>query len=65
MGYAVDSLDYNDIAEKIIKISDGYETKSKNCIELFHKFDWSIIAAEYANIYTGIIKKTETGLHDK
>lgn len=65
VGFAVDSLEHNDIAEKIIKLSDDYEKKSKNCIELFHEFDWSIIAAEFANIYNEIIKKTETGLHDK
>ncbi len=51
VGHVVNSLDHNDIAEKIIKIFYDYETKSKNCIELFHKFDWKTIACEYLSLY--------------
>ena len=57
VGYAVNSLDHNDIAEKIIKIFYDYETKSKNCIELFNKFDWKTIACDYLSLYENLGNK--------
>lgn len=60
VGYVVDSLDPNDIAEKIIKIFYDYEIKSKNCIELFHKFDWKTIACEYLSLYENLDNKGDS-----
>lgn len=51
VGYSVDSMDVEDIASKIIRISNDYSEISKRCIKLANKFDWNKIANMYEMVY--------------
>ena len=51
VGYAVDSNDPNDIAEKIINLTKDYEEISKRTIEYVQKFDWERISNTYNDLY--------------
>ncbi len=41
-----------DIAEKILLITEQYAQMSARCSERSRKFDWNLIAARYAELYT-------------
>lgn len=54
VGYAVDSGNPADVADKIEKILKNYEVISNNCKKAAWKFDWENICAEYDEIYREI-----------
>lgn len=54
IGYHVNSLNPENIKNKIIDIINNYGEMSKNCLELADRFNWSDIVSEYFNIYTQI-----------
>lgn len=54
VGYSVSDTDASDLAEKILKITENYETLSENAIQNAHRFDWNAIAAVYQSIYQEI-----------
>lgn len=54
VGYHVKSLDYCEIATKVIKILDNYEKMSNNCINGAYKFRWNKITKEYTEIYKSL-----------
>ena len=51
VGYAVNPLDYEEIADAIEKISNRYEEMSKNCVEKCKLFDWTAIAKKLEGMY--------------
>ncbi|MDP4132471.1 MAG: glycosyltransferase family 4 protein [Bacillota bacterium] len=51
VGYSVDCLDSDEIAEKILKILSGFNEMSSRCAENSGKFDWDIISKKYIKIY--------------
>lgn len=55
VGFSVKYDDYKEIAEKILEIKENYSKISNNCIKYSKKFDWSIIAQKYKEIYKEIL----------
>lgn len=51
VGFAVNPMDYKEIAEAIIKIYKDYSTFSANCIKGVQIFNWKILAEKYIQIY--------------
>lgn len=51
VGYAVNSTDPNDIAEKIINLTNDYKERYNRCILNVKKFDWNKIGKEYNDLY--------------
>ena len=51
VGYAVQSFNAIDIADKIEKIFDDYDSISNSCVELSRKFTWTRIEEELEEIY--------------
>jgi glycosyltransferase involved in cell wall biosynthesis len=51
VGYAVNSLDYKDIYNKILDLYADYQQFSERCITLVEKFNWASIAHEYKQLY--------------
>ena len=56
VGFHVDSLDANDIAQKIQKIVLDYETLSFECKKSVNKFDWKNIVKVYEEEYRKCLK---------
>ncbi|MCI8483886.1 MAG: glycosyltransferase family 4 protein [Lachnospiraceae bacterium] len=54
VGYAADSGNPADVADKIEKILKNYDVISNNCKKAAWKFDWKNICAEYDEIYKEI-----------
>lgn len=57
VGYAVSDTDARELALKIEQIIENYETISQNCISLVERFDWSIIAKQYSELYNKTINR--------
>lgn len=56
IGFAVDCFNENEIAEKIINISNDYKQISRNCINNLSVFSWNKISISYYSIYKSINK---------
>lgn len=56
VGYAVEKISPNDIAEKILLTLESYQEISKKCIDSVSKFDWDKISKKYIEIYTEILQ---------
>lgn len=54
VGYSVNPKNYEDIAEKTLKIVEDYETISKDISKNISKFDWSKLSEIYAKLYSTI-----------
>ena len=54
VGYAVDSHNAEEIANRIIDICNNYEEISHRCLCNVEKFKWDAIASRYAQIYEEI-----------
>ena len=65
VGFAVDSLDYNQVSYRIKDIIDDYDRISENCLRSFEKFDWRKISNEYKGIYESIIEKASENLDER
>ena len=52
VGYHAAADSAEDIAEKILLITEQYAQMSARCFERSRKFDWNLIAARYAQLYT-------------
>lgn len=55
VGYSVDAMFTEELADKIILIGNNYNEISKRCIRLVDKFNWSTISNEYLKIYVSIM----------
>lgn len=55
VGYSVDSKNYIDIYNKILKILDDYENISSSCIQASKQFKWKTIAEHYQDIYEKVL----------
>ncbi len=55
VGYAVQSLDFKEIAKRIIDISNNYNEISRNCITNTKIYDWKRIGEEYYSLYNSLI----------
>jgi len=51
VGYSVDSDNYEEIAEKIVKIAENYPELSKRAISLCDRFEWNSIVKQYIQLY--------------
>jgi glycosyltransferase involved in cell wall biosynthesis len=51
IGYGCDPNRPNDIADKIIKIKDNYDSIVPNCANAIDSFDWNLVANKYINLY--------------
>lgn len=56
VGYSVDCMNPDDIADGIIKINENYNEISNNCIKLVDNFNWDRIALQYKALYSICIK---------
>ena len=59
IGYAIDSHSPEDIAAKIILVTENYKKLSEGCTEAFKKFNWHGIVQKYSELYTEIKKESE------
>lgn len=57
IGYAVSSMDIQEIAFSIEKTIDNYDKISKNCIENVEIFDWDYISKEIDKFYKNCLKR--------
>lgn len=55
VGYAVEKMNPEDIANKILKVLANYNELSSNCVRLVDKFDWDKISKEYISLYESVI----------
>ncbi len=55
VGYSVSCSDSQEITDKIVMIIEDYESISRRCIALAHKFDWNKIARAYTRIYREMV----------
>ena len=55
VGYSVNAMFTEELADKIILIGNNYNEISKRCIRLVDKFNWSTISNEYLKIYVSIM----------
>ncbi len=55
IGYSVDSLDYNEILNKIEDIIKNYEILSNKCCIKCEEFKWDYIEEKYKRMYLSII----------
>lgn len=55
VGYRVDSLDPNEISNKVIDIINNYNTISRSCIKYSENFKWDAIVKNYTYLYSNII----------
>lgn len=51
VGFAVNCFDYRDISRKIIELYNNYQQFSERSLSLADKFNWSVIANVYKEIY--------------
>ena len=54
VGYSVKPMCPEEIARRIIKVSNDYSNISERCIKYADKFNWSLINNEYKKIYESI-----------
>ena len=54
VGYSVNCFDSQEISEKIMMIIEDYESMSRKCIALAHRFNWNKIAQVYIQLYQEI-----------
>jgi glycosyltransferase involved in cell wall biosynthesis len=55
VGYSVSCFDPQEITDRIVMIIENYESISRRCVTLAHKFDWNNIAQVYTRIYREIV----------
>lgn len=55
VGYPVEKMNPDDIANKILLTLKNYDKISANCTKLVDKFDWNKISNEYIEIYKNIL----------
>ncbi len=55
VGYHVNSIDPNDIKNRILDTIENYDTISNNCLKAVDKYNWIKIAEQYSNLYKKII----------
>lgn len=55
IGYSVDCNNAHEIAKRVIDILNNFSDISKNCIKESVKYDWSLVADEYIEIYHNAI----------
>ncbi len=51
VGYHAESMNAEEIADRIVDITRNYEAISRNCVDLCGRFNWGDIAREYERIY--------------
>ena len=56
VGYAIDSRDPADIADKLLMVLGDYERMSRHACALFRRFEWDAIVRGYAELYRTIVK---------
>lgn len=61
VGYHVDSLNPNMIADRIIDIVNNYEVISRNCIKLVRNFNWDTLLTQYDAVYSEALMKESSG----
>ncbi len=54
VGYSVNCFDSQEISEKIMMIIEDYESMSRKCVALVHRYDWNKIARTYIRLYQEI-----------
>lgn len=54
VGYSVDSNNYTEIKDRIIKIMKDYQNISKNCVNCYKEFNWNDISKQYIKLYNEI-----------
>lgn len=52
VGYSVNPMDVDDIADKVKLIMNNRQKISQNCIDKVDKFDWKKIVKEYVRLYS-------------
>jgi len=57
VGYAVNSSNPEDIAEKIVKILEDYNAMSKRSLKGYKKFNWSILSRAYIKMYETLSRR--------
>lgn len=55
VGYAINSRDPNDIANKLIKINTKYKQISQRCLKFSNEFRWDYIVNDYIRLYKEIL----------
>lgn len=55
VGYAVDPINYEEIAKRIIDVINNYKKIQKECIERVEQFKWKEICKRYYYIYNQIL----------
>jgi glycosyltransferase involved in cell wall biosynthesis len=55
VGYSVNSHNYKEISQKIIKTCNNYHQLSRNCLQLVDRFNWESVAQSYCKIYKQIL----------
>lgn len=64
VGYHVNPLDPEDIAQKIKMTAENYLKISNDCTTKSGRFDWDLIAGEYVDIYRSIISANAERVYD-
>lgn len=59
VGYPVISKDPQDIAKKIIEITNNYSEISTNCTREVYKFDWDQVSDQYLKTYKTVLKERD------
>lgn len=57
VGYSVDCLEPNDIANKILLTIDDYDNIKNRCLKLVDKFRWEMINRKYLKLYEEAINR--------
>ncbi|MFA6141999.1 MAG: glycosyltransferase family 4 protein [Candidatus Omnitrophota bacterium] len=57
VGYRVDCLNTDEIAQRIIDVYSNHRNLSERCVRLSNKFDWGDITEAYIDLYNEAIKK--------
>lgn len=57
VGYAVSDTDPEEMADRMEKIIENYETLSSNCLQDVEKFNWDRIVEKYKDVYDRILKE--------
>ncbi len=59
VGYSVNSSNYIEISDRILKIIKNYDKISGNCVTAANKFEWTNICKKYELIYKKIVLREE------
>lgn len=54
VGYAVSDTDSRELAEKIKAIKENYSVLSENCVQMAKRYEWGLLASQYAEMYQTI-----------